>query len=209
MSDRMTEEAARIEPSNDDAASNDNARASWLAPKPEGKRAGRPSREGRLTQAEKVALWQQRFFEAQASFEEYLMEHGGWEAIEGWIEANSSITAKRFSLREPAQGNRAEYNVTRLVNQLRCYDSDISSEYDEEASSYTITNRDCGILRYRKVAAAGRVRLVFASPCDYCTKLNTKIIQKYVGDASVEVERREGGCEWKVELSSNETKKEP
>jgi hypothetical protein len=195
---------SNVEPSDNDAASHNAARPVRSVRK----LPIHPSQQGKLTDAEKVTLWQQRFFEAQASCEEFLMEQGGWEAIDGWIEANSSITARRFSLLEPAKENRADYNVTRLVNQLRCYDSDISSQYDEEANAYTVTNRDCGILRYRKVAALGRVRLTFKSPCEYCTKLNTKIIQKYVGDASVEVELRDGGCQWKVTLSSNGTENE-
>lgn len=163
------------------------------------------SAHAKLTDAEKVTLWQQRFFEQQASCEEYLMAQDGWRAIDGWIEANSSITARRFSLREPAKEKRADYAVTRLVNQLRCYDSDIGSQHDTETDSYKITNRDCGILRYRKIAALGRVQLTFASPCDYCTKLNSKIIHKYVEGSSVEVERRESGCEWKVRLPSDRT----
>jgi hypothetical protein len=153
-----------------------------------------------LTDQEKVTLWQQRFFEAQASCEEYLMDQGGWEAIDRWIEANSSITARKFSLHEPAPEKRAAYSVARFVNQLRCYDSDISYKKDEEKNSYTVTNRDCGILRYRKIAASGGVRLTFATPCDYCIKLNSKIIQKYVEGASVEVVRTNGGCRWQVIL---------
>lgn len=160
-----------------------------------------------LTDPEKVRLWQQRFFEAQASAEEYLMELGGMPAIYGWIEANSSITAKRFALLEPAKENRAAYAVARFVNQLRCYDSDISRHYDEETSAYTITNRDCGILRYRREAALARVRLTFESPCEYCTKLNSKIMQKYVENSAVEVDYRDGGCEWKVTLPSSGTDK--
>lgn len=169
--------------------------------------SGDPSQCRSLTDPEKVRLWQQRFFEAQASFEEYLMEHGGMPAIYGWIEANSSITATRFALLEPTQENRAAYAVTRFVNQLRCYDSDISLHYDEETNSYKITNRDCGILHYRRAAALARVRLTFASPCEYCTKLNSKIMQKYVENSSVEVDYKDGGCQWRVMLPSSGTGK--
>ncbi len=155
-----------------------------------------------LSETEKVHIWQQRFFEAQASFEEYLMEHGGMPAIYDWIEANSSITSKRFSLLVPASEDRAAYAVTRFVNQLRCYDSDIICRYDEATNSYEVTNRDCGILHYRREAALARVRLTFESPCEYCTKLNSKIMQKYVENTSVEVDYKVGGCQWRVVVQS-------
>lgn len=155
---------------------------------------------GSLTDPEKVRLWQQRFFEAQASAEEYLMQIGGMEAIDGWIEANSSITARRFALVEPAQANRAAYAVARLVNQLRCYDSDIHLRHDDATRSYEMTNRDCGILRYRQEAARARVRLTFESPCEYCTRLNGKIIRKYVEGSTVDVDLAQGGCAWRIRL---------
>jgi hypothetical protein len=153
---------------------------------------------GPLSDAEKVRIWQQRFFEAQASFEEYLMERGGMPVIQEWIEANSAITARRFALLEPDEQRRAVYAVTRFFNQLRCYDSDISREYDADANHHTVDNRDCGILRYRREAARARVRLTFESPCEYCTRLNSRIMQKCADGASIDVEYRQGGCRWLI-----------
>lgn len=187
-------------PSNGDAVSATQAEAmEHAAAVP-----GDPSQGGRLTDPEKVRLWQQRFFEAQASAEEYLMALGGMPAIYDWIEANSTITAKRFSLIEPAQEKRASYAVTRFVNQLRCYDSDISRHYDEASHSYRVTNRDCGILRYRREAALAQVRLTFETPCEYCTLLNSKIMQKYVENSSVQVDYQEIGCEWRIGLDASD-----
>lgn len=192
----------RMVPSNDDAAVATQADKTGEAAGQADTPSVDPSHGGRLTDPEKVRIWQQRFFEAQASAEEYLMEIGGMQAIDGWIEANSSITAKRFALIEPAQENRAAYAVARFVNQLRCYDSDISLRYDEATNSYVATNRDCGILHYRREAALARVRLTFESPCEYCTRLNSKIIQKYVENSAIEVDYKEGGCEWRILLDT-------
>ena len=194
-------------PSNDDADTATQAEKTEEAVGQGETHSGEPSQCGRLTDPEKVRLWQQRFFEAQASAEEYLMELGGMPAIDGWIEANSSITAKRFALIEPAKENRAAYAVARFVNQLRCYDSDITQRYDEATNSYAISNRDCGILHYRREAALARVRLTFESPCEYCTRLNSKIMQKYVETSAVEVDYGDAGWEWRVMLPSNETDK--
>jgi hypothetical protein len=151
-----------------------------------------------LSEAEKVRIWQQRFFEAQASFEEYLMERGGMPVIHEWIEANSAITARRFALLEPDERRRAAYAVTRFFDQLRCYDSDIRREFDADANRHTVENRDCGILRYRREAARARVRLTFESPCEYCTRLNSRIMQKCADGASIEVDYRQGGCRWRI-----------
>ncbi len=151
-----------------------------------------------LSEVEKVRIWQQRFFEAQASFEEYLMERGGMPVIHEWIEANSAITARRFALLEPDERRRAAYAVTRFFDQLRCYDSDISREFDADANRHTVENRDCGILRYRREAARARVRLTFESPCEYCTRLNSRIMQKCADGASIEVDYRQGGCRWRI-----------
>ncbi len=196
-----------MDPSNEDKGAATQADTIDEPALPRVTRAYDPSQRESLTDPEKVRLWQQRFFEAQASAEEYLMELGGMPAIYGWIEANSSITAKRFALLEPAKESRAAYAVTRFVNQLRCYDSDISRHYDDETNAYTITNRDCGILRYRREAALARVQLTFESPCEYCTKLNSKIMQKYVENSAIEVDYKDGGCEWRVMLPSNGTDK--
>ena len=150
-----------------------------------------------LSDRDKANLWKQRFFEAQAAAEEHLMNLGGWPAIESWIEANSSITAKLLESREPTPKNRPAHFVSRLIDQLKCYDSQINSSHNLQSTLFTITNSDCGILRYRKVAAAAKVKLSFDSPCEYCTKLNCKILEKYSG-ATAQIEFREGGCQWKV-----------
>jgi hypothetical protein len=192
-------------PSDDDIAAATQAESIPESAGPEVVRRGEPSQRGSLTDPEKVRLWQQRFFEAQASAEEYLMELGGMPAIDAWIEANSSITARRFALLEPAVESRAAYAVARFVNQLLCYDSDISQHYDEATNSYEITNWDCGILHYRREAALARVRLTFESPCEYCTRLNSKIMQKYVQNSAVEVDYKNAGCEWRLVLPSDGT----
>lgn len=163
-----------------------------------------------LSEVEKVRIWQQRFFEAQASFEEYLMERGGMPVIHEWIEANSAITARRFALLEPDERRRAAYAVTRFFDQLRCYDSDIRREYDADANRHTVENRDCGILRYRREAARARVRLTFESPCDYCTRLNSRIMQKCADGASIEVDYRQGGCRWRIAFQHRDaTERDP
>lgn len=161
-------------------------------------RTAATAQDAALTDPEKVRIWQQRFFEAQASFEEYLMERGGMPVIHEWIEANSAITARRFALLEPDRARRAAYAVTRFFNQLRCYDSDISRDYDPESNCHRVDNRDCGILRYRREAALARVRLTFESPCEYCTRLNSRIMQKCADGASIEVDYRQGGCQWRI-----------
>jgi hypothetical protein len=163
------------------------------------------AQDAALTDPEKVRIWQQRFFEAQASFEEYLMERGGMPVIHEWIEANSTITARRFALLEPDRERRAAYAVARFFNQLRCYDSDISRDYDPESNCHRVDNRDCGILRYRREAALARVRLTFESPCEYCTRLNSRIMQKCADGALVEVDYKQGGCEWRIAFPDHGT----
>jgi hypothetical protein len=161
-----------------------------------------------LLEVEKSLIWKQRFFEAQAAAEEYLMQQGGWNAIDGWIEANSSIAANLLSARTEDKNSLAEVGVSRLLNQLLCYESDVQLVRDSSENSFVILNKECGILRYRKIAESRNVKLTFQSPCEYCIKLNSKILKK-VGGLESQVQRKELGCCWMINKSNTDEDKQP
>src|SRR5689334_20298948 len=116
-----------------------------------------------LDPAEKVDLWRQRYFEAQAAAEEFILGEHGADGLTGWIDANSRITAQLLEAQRPAGESAADHFMTRLQRQLLLYDSEVTTE--PEPSGTVLRNADCGILRYRKRAARAGVVLTFASPC--------------------------------------------
>ena len=155
--------------------------------------AGRP-----LDPDEKVDLWRQRFFEAQAGAEEFILAEHGEEGLAAWIQANSRITAKLLQAQRPAGVSAADHFMTRLERQLLLYDSAVTSE--PAPAGIVLRNADCGILRYRKRAAKAGVVLTFSSPCPYCQKLNTAIAARYVEpDVTVSCEQAGDGCTWRAD----------
>ena len=124
-----------------------------------------------LDPAEKVDLWRQRFFEAQAAAEEFILGQHGEEGLAAWIQANSRITAELLQEQRPDGVSATDHFMTRLQRQLLLYDSAVTTE--PQSSGTVLRNADCGILRYRKRAARAGVVLTFASPCPYCQELNT------------------------------------
>ena len=54
-----------------------------------------------LDPAEKVDLWRQRFSEAQAAAEEFILGEHGEEGLAAWIQANSRITAELLRVQRP------------------------------------------------------------------------------------------------------------
>lgn len=147
---------------------------------------------------EKVELWRQRFFEAQAAAEEFVLGQHGEEGLAAWIQANSRITAELLRAQRPAGVSATDHFMTRLRRQLLLYDSAVTSE--ARPSATVLRNTDCGILRYRKRAARAGVVLTFSSPCQYCQELNTSIAARYVEpDVTVSCEQAGDGCTWRAE----------
>jgi hypothetical protein len=151
-----------------------------------------------LDPAEKVDLWRQRYFEAQAAAEEFVLGEHGEEGLAGWIAANSRITAQLLQAQRPDGISATDHFMTRLQRQLLLYDSTVSTE--PQPSGTVLRNADCGILRYRKKAARAGVVLTFSSPCTYCQELNTAIATRYVEpDVTVSCEQAGDGCTWRAE----------
>jgi hypothetical protein len=151
-----------------------------------------------LDPAEKVDLWRQRYFEAQAAAEEFVLGEHGEEGLAGWIEANSRITAELLRAQRPDGVSATDHFMTRLQRQLLLYDSAVSTE--PQPSGTVLRNVECGILRYRKKAARAGVVLTFSSPCGYCQNLNTAIAARYVEpDVTVSCELAGDGCTWRAE----------
>ncbi|MFG1850018.1 hypothetical protein [Micromonospora carbonacea] len=151
-----------------------------------------------LGPAEKVDLWRQRFFEAQAAAEEFVLGEHGEAGLAAWIQANSRITAELLRAQRPTGVSATDHFMTRLRNQLLLYDSAVTSEAGP--SGTVLRNADCGILRYRKRAARAGVVLTFSSPCAYCQELNTAIAARYVEpDVTVTCEQAGDGCTWRAE----------
>jgi hypothetical protein len=151
-----------------------------------------------LDPAEKVDLWRQRYFEAQAAAEEFVLGKHGEEGLAGWIQENSRITADLLRAQRPDGVSATDHFITRLQRQLLLYDSEVSTE--PEPSGTVLRNAECGILRYRKEAARDGVVLTFSSPCPYCQKLNTAIATRYVEpDVTVSCELQDDGCTWRAE----------
>ncbi|QLQ36709.1 hypothetical protein [Micromonospora robiginosa] len=151
-----------------------------------------------LDPAEKVDLWRQRFFEAQAAAEEFVLGEHGEAGLAAWIAANSRITATLLRAQQPADMSATDHFMTRLERQLLLYDSAVTSE--SQPSGTVLRNADCGILRYRRRAARAGVTLTFSSPCPYCQELNTAIAARYVEpDVTVSCEQAGDGCTWRAE----------
>ncbi|NGM12027.1 hypothetical protein [Verrucosispora sioxanthis] len=146
----------------------------------------------------KVDLWRQRFFEAQAAAEEFILGMHGDEGVSAWIQANSRITVDLLRSQRPAGESATAHFMARLQRQLLLYDSAVTSE--PQPSGTVLRNTECGILRYRKLAAGAGVKLTFASPCQYCQELNTAIAARYVeSDVTVSCEQAGDGCTWRAE----------
>jgi hypothetical protein len=153
-----------------------------------------------LDPVEKVDLWRQRYFEAQAAAEEFVLGEHGEEGLSGWIQANSRITAALLQAQRPDGVSATDHFMTRLQRQLQLYDSAVSTE--PEPSATVLRNAECGILRYRKEAARAGVVLTFSSPCPYCQELNTAIATRYVEpEVTVSCEQAGDGCTWRAETS--------
>ncbi|GGM17422.1 MULTISPECIES: hypothetical protein [Micromonospora] len=151
---------------------------------------------------EKVDLWRQRFFEAQAAAEEFVLGEHGDEGLAAWIRANSRITADLLRAQRPAGMSTTDHYVTRLQRQLMLYDSAVTSE--PQPSGTVLRNADCGILRYRRRAARAGVVLTFSSPCGYCQQLNTAIAARYLEpEVTVSCEQAGDGCTWRVSAQAS------
>ncbi len=142
---------------------------------------------------ENPEIWKKRYFRSQAAAEEFILGSFGKKALDDWIDANSSIAAQNI-------GSKLEHNLDpmqnfmeRLFNQLQLYDSKI--EFKQVGPAFSLVNRECGILRYRKQAEARGVKLTFESPCHYCMALNKAIAEKHTGK-EVQCERTDVGCVW-------------
>lgn len=150
-----------------------------------------------LNYEQKAILWQQRFFEAQAACEEYIMKKSNDAGIQNWITENAKITAKLLNAQEPIQKNKITHFLQRIRNQLKCYDSNTEIIKHSEFN-YEINNLECGILKYRLQAEKNGVRLTFNSPCSYCKKLNTTIALNYIGDINISISENTAGCKWVI-----------
>lgn len=153
-------------------------------------------RRDNLSDIEKAAIWKQRFFEAQASCEQYVTETFGPEGIQSWVERNAQITATLLEAQEPRAAHRLLHFVSRLSKQLWCYESELQVDFQE--GRFVLINTRCGILTYRRQAHKNGVVLTFKSPCEYCTGLNSCIASKYVPRVGTNVQKLEDGCIWQL-----------
>jgi hypothetical protein len=147
-----------------------------------------------LSETERAALWQQRFFEAQAAMEKYLVYKYGYEDLYDYIKFNSDIFSKLQNT-----NNGAEDLVLRIAKQAECYQSDCHIDNQtKDFSSITIFH--CGIWDYRKKAEEKGVELTLDSPCKYCTRLTSSLIESK--GFSVRYELHEigthRGCRWEI-----------
>lgn len=151
-----------------------------------------------LSPEEIAELWKQRFFEAQAGAEKFLVETYGYEAIEEWIQHNAEI----FKHIQDDGGDGASNLVLRLAKQAECYQSNYNIDnMSQESAMFTIFH--CGIWDYRERARQRGVKLTFDSPCTrYCTKLTSAMINSK-GYKSIHELTEFGphhGCRWQIEL---------
>ncbi len=149
-----------------------------------------------LSDEEKACIWKQRFFEAQASCEQFVTATFGPEGIQKWIEQNALITAQLLTAQEPRPEHRLLHFVERLSKQLWCYGSDLRVDLQE--NRFVLINTRCGILTYRRQAHKNGVVLTFKSPCGYCRCLNSGIARKYVPQVETHVQTLENGCIWQL-----------
>jgi hypothetical protein len=155
-----------------------------------------------LNDEQKAMLWQQRFFEAQAACEEYIMKKSNDTGIQNWIIENAKITAKLLNAQEPLKKNKTTHFLERIHKQLKCYDSNLEIIKHSEFN-YEINNLECGILKYRLQAEKNGVRLTFKSPCSYCKKLNTTIALNYIGDTNISISENASGCKWFIQSNGD------
>jgi hypothetical protein len=149
-----------------------------------------------MSDALKVALWRQRYFEAQAAAEEFVLGRHGEPGLSTWIEHNSTIAAALIAASQESDADMTEVFFSRLYQQLELYDSEVHIERD---GAMALKNTRCGILTYRKQAAARGVKLTFESPCGYCMELNSSIARKLIGHPDPVVCQTDGeGCEWRA-----------
>jgi folylpolyglutamate synthase/dihydrofolate synthase len=148
-----------------------------------------------MNEADKVELWRQRYFEAQAAAEEFVLGHHGQQGLDAWIEENAGIAARLLAVR-PGVGTRAARFAVRLRDQLLLYDSDIT--LDDGPNGIVLHNHRCGILRYRRAAEQRGVNLTFDSPCDYCQQLNATIAHEFAAPESIACDRAGEGCTWRI-----------
>ena len=159
-------------------------------------------KEIELNDQEKAVLWQQRFFEAQAACEEYIMKMNGFSGTEKSVEENSKITAKLLTAQEPDEKKKILHYINRIKKQLKCYNSVLTFSR-QKTHEYEINNQECGIWKYRLEAQRKGVNLTFKSPCQYCKKLNTSIAQKYDKDIEVKIIENDKGCQWTVSAKND------
>jgi hypothetical protein len=145
--------------------------------------------------SEKVSLWRQRYFEAQAAAEEFVLREHGEEGLMQWIAQNAAISGRLLEAQRPEGQSKINHFMIRFLNQLSLYDSRVSLQ--ETRDGLQLVNEECGILRYRGEAAAKGVELTFKSPCDYCQNLNKEIARQYAGkSSSVTCHLTDKGCHW-------------
>lgn len=148
-----------------------------------------------MKDSEKIALWRQRYFEAQASAEEFVLATHGQEGLDRWIDENARITGRLLEAQQPDRQVRTQHFMQRMLKQLMLYDSRLTLE--EADGEIQLRNFECGILRYRIEAANKGVQLTFKSPCGYCQQLNKAIAREYTGRPdSVTCRTTEAGCSW-------------
>ena len=149
-----------------------------------------------LSHADIADLWKQRFFEAQAGMEKFLVETYGYDAIDGWINHNAEI----FKSIEVGSGSGAESLAIRFAKQAECYQSDYHIDHvGQDAARVTIFH--CGIWDYREKARQRGVSLTFDSPCTrYCTKLTSALIESNGYEASYQLMNigPHHGCHWSI-----------
>lgn len=141
-------------------------------------------------------LWKQRFFEAQAGMEKFLVETYGYGAIDAWIKHNAEI----FKSMEDRTGAGAASLVERFAKQAECYQSDYNIDNACQDTA-TLTISRCGIWDYREKARQRGVSLTFDNPCTkYCTKLTSSLIESKGYEASYDLmgTGTHHGCRWSI-----------
>lgn len=149
-----------------------------------------------LSSVELAELWKQRFFEAQAGMEKFLVGTYGYDAIDNWIKHNSEIFQSLEDNCEDGAGGLA----IRLAKQAECYKSNYSFD-DTDKDAATVTIFHCGIWDYREQARKRGVSLTFDSPCvRYCTKLISALIESkgYKSTYNLMEVGLHHGCHWEI-----------
>lgn len=140
-----------------------------------------------------AAVWQRRFFRAQALIEEFVVARWGDSALDDWADAIADI----FALLQDDVAPQAL--ARRIAAQATAYGSRYRLEL-EGRDRAQLTIEHCAIWDYRERARRDGVALTLDSPCRFCTRATSANVSAAGAHADVELaESSDGhGCRWSV-----------